>query len=254
MSTKLAFAGLLASITLTACGGGGDSAPAQVVTPSHPSSQGGTVPDYVLTPGSGPLVVLMATTKETATLGVMGGVPSSLISAGYKLLALDLPCHGADEDPNLPPLHQLTCWRNRIEAGDSQIFTRFCDGLSDVLDELDVEQVFVVGQSRGGYVGAVCAARDARIRKLVMLAPVTDLDRLSEFSGYRVDQAIFGLGRFADTLKTIDVRVRIGNDDTRVDTASAVAFAQSVNADLDLVDFSGHVPPEDGSTVRWLGE
>jgi pimeloyl-ACP methyl ester carboxylesterase len=255
MITKLTFTGVLASMTLAACGGGGEGASsAQVITPSHPTGQGGTVPDYVLTPGSGPLVVLMATTKETATLGVMGTVPSRLISAGYKLLALDLPCHGADEDPNLPPLNQLTCWRNRIESGDSQIFTRFCDGLSDVFDELDVEQVYVVGQSRGGYVAAVCAARDARIRKVVMIAPVTDLQRLSEFAGATVDQATFGLARFFETLKTIEVRVRIGNNDTRVDTASAVAFAQAINADLDLVDIPGHVPPEDGSTVRWLAD
>jgi pimeloyl-ACP methyl ester carboxylesterase len=192
--------------------------------------------------------------KDDATIGPMGTVPSELVSAGYKLLALDLPCHGADADPAFLPLEQLKCWRKRIEAGDSQIFTRFCSGLSAVLDQLDVDQAYIVGQSRGGYVGAICAGRDARIRKLVMLAPVTDLQRLTEFNGYTVDATTFGLARYASALRTIGVRVRVGNDDQRVGTDAAVAFAQSVNASLDVVAIPGHVPPEDGSTVRWLGE
>jgi pimeloyl-ACP methyl ester carboxylesterase len=196
----------------------------------------------------------MAMTKDDALTTTMGSVPSGLISAGYRLLALDLPCHGTDTDINLPPLTSLRCWRNRIEAGDQQLFVRYCNGLSAVLDELDVEDVYVVGQSRGGYVAAICAARDPRIRKLMMIAPVTNLQRLSEFDGYVVDQSVFGLQQHADALRTIAIRVRIGRDDQRVGTEAAIEFAGWAGASLDIVDMAGHVPPDDGSTVTWLGE
>jgi pimeloyl-ACP methyl ester carboxylesterase len=238
-------------LALAGCGAGGGSS-ASAPPPVHAVTPPAVLPDYVLTPGSGKLVVLMGMTKEDATSGILGDMPARLISAGYKLLALDLPCHGADADPALPMM-QLLCWRNRIEAGDRQVFAKYCAGLSAVFDDLVVDQAYIVGQSRGGYVAAICAFSDARIRKVAMIAPVTDLQRLTEFDGYQVDQSVYGLMRLAPWLRAIDIRVRIGNNDERVSTESAVAFAKLVGAELDIVDVPGHVPLEDGSTIAWLG-
>lgn len=211
------------------------------------------LPAYEFISNHGPLVVLMAMDMHTTLYtNSMGGVASDLLSAGFSLLALDLPCHGADATE--PAKFELVCWRKRIEAGDTEMFRRFCSGLSLVLDQIGATEAAVVGQSRGGYVGVTCAAYDERIRNIALLSPVTDLQRLTEFDGYAVDQQILGLAQFAPYLGDRHIMIRIAADDSRVGTDAAVTFGQLVNADIRLVDFVGHVPPEDGSTTAWLLE
>jgi pimeloyl-ACP methyl ester carboxylesterase len=186
---------------------------------------------------------------QTLYGGSMGRTPSDLIGAGFSLLALDLPCHGADATE--PAGQELVCWRKRLEGGDRQLFTRFCSGLSAVLDHLNVQQAYVVGQSRGGYVAATCAAYDRRLTRLVLLKPASDLTRLSEFSGFDPGPD-FLLTRYQPALIDRSILVRIGNADTRVGTDAAILFAQTVGATLRIVDTPGHDLPEDGSTVEWL--
>lgn len=186
---------------------------------------------------------------QTLYGGSMGRTPSDLISAGFSLLALDLPCHGADATE--PAGQELVCWRKRLESGDRQLFTRFCTGLSAVLDHLGAPEAYVVGQSRGAYVAVVCAAADRRLRRLVLLKPVTDLTRLTEFNGFDPGPD-FLLTRYQSALADRSILVRIGNADTRVGTDAAIQFAQTVGATLRVVDIPGHDLPEDGSTVEWL--
>lgn len=211
------------------------------------------LPAYEFIANNGPIVILMAMDMHTTLYtNSMGGVVSDLLSAGFSLLALDLPCHGTDATE--PAKFELVCWRKRIEGGDTEMFRRFCSGLSLVLDQIGATEASVVGQSRGGYVGVTCAAYDDRIRNIALLSPVTDLQRLTEFDGYAVDQHVFGLAQFAPYIVDRHIMIRIAADDSRVGTEAAVTFGHLVNADIRLVDFVGHVPPEDGSTTAWLLE
>lgn len=199
---------------------------------------------YVFVRNDGPLVVLLAMDADNTLHGSMGRVVPDLEEAGFSLLTLDLPCHGRDADKDVSP---LTCWRNRIERGDTEIFRRFCSELSASLDAIGASNVRVVGQSRGAYVAATCAAMDQRITALALLMPVTDLQRLAEFDGFRVDQLRFGLPAVR-----VPTYIRIGRADDRVGTDAAMEYGQRVSAKIDLVDVVGHKTEEDGSTVRWL--
>jgi hypothetical protein len=232
---------------LTACGGGVSTLS---VPPLAPLPKVDKLPAYQVI-GSGPLVVVLAMDLQ-ATLyesGTTDTIVPRLLSAGYSVMSLDLPCHGADAEPGVQP---LDCWAQRIAAGDKDIFLSFCAGLFGVLDELGAKQVAVVGVSRGSYVAITCAAYDERFRDLALEIPVTDLNYLTEFKSLPVDEALFGTDQYVPYLKDRASLVRIGKDDTRVGTALAVAFAQKVGATLELTDAVGHDVAEDGSTITWL--
>jgi hypothetical protein len=201
--------------------------------------------------GSGPLVVVLAmdmqeTLHDPATTDKL---VSRLLSAGYSVMSLDLPCHGADAEPGVKP---LDCWAKRIAAGDKDIFLGFCSGLLGVLDALHAWDVGVVGISRGAYVAITCAAYDQRFRDLALEIPVTDLNYLTSFKSLPVDEAVFGTGQYVPHISDRAILVRIGKHDTRVGTALAEAFAREVGATLELTDAVGHEIAEDGSTITWL--
>ncbi len=245
---------LLVVVALCGCNGDGMESISAAPEPAPPPKLQAPpkvtqTPAYELIQNSGPLVVLMATDMHSTLYGsVMDTIPSELIGAGYSLLALDLPCHGADAGTSSP----LSCWRHRIEGGDTEIFTRFCAGLSAVLDEIGATEVSVVGQSRGGYMAVTCAAYDLRIRNLALIMPVTDLQRLYEFDGYTVDEAMFGVDQYLPYIEDRDMLVRISKFDDRVGTDLAVSFADRAHAELQLVDEPGHSIADDGHTAAWL--
>jgi pimeloyl-ACP methyl ester carboxylesterase len=164
-------------------------------------------------------------------------------------MSLDLPCHGADAEPGVQP---LDCWAQRIAAGDKDIFLTFCAGLFRVLKRLGVSEVGIVGISRGAYVAITCAAYNERFRDLALEIPVIDLNYLTEFKSLPVDEALFGTDQYVPYVRDRAILVRIGRNDTRVGTALAVAFAQEVDATLELTDAVGHLIAEDGSTITWL--
>ncbi len=201
--------------------------------------------------GGGPIVVVLAmdmqeTLYDSATTDTI--VPR-LLNAGYAVMSLDLPCHGADADPGVQP---LDCWAQRIAAGDKDIFLSFCAGLFGVLDKMGVSEVGIVGVSRGAYVAITCAAYNERFRDLALEIPVTDLNYLTEFKSLPVDETFFGTDQYVPYIRDRASLVRIGKDDTRVGTVLAVEFAQKVGATLELTDAVGHVIAEDGSTITWL--
>jgi hypothetical protein len=82
---------------LTACGGGSSTPP---VRPLAAMPKADKLPAYEVI-GSGPIVVVLAmdmqeTLYNSATTDTI--VPR-LLSAGYSVMSLDLPCHGADAEP-----------------------------------------------------------------------------------------------------------------------------------------------------------
>lgn len=212
------------------------------------------MPAYKLV-GSGPIVIVLSTdiAETLVTTGPYDYV-TRLNAAGFSVLTLDLPCEGANADHSSQALldDPLLCWAVHIADGDRDIFLSFCSGLLDVLDELNQPVAGIIGISRGAYVSSTCAAYDDRIKNLALIIPLTNLNYLSEFADYQVNEAEFGLQQFYPELRDKHILVRIGKDDTRVGTANAVAFAESVGATLQLLDTVGHSAPEDGTTIIWL--
>lgn len=232
---------------LTACGGSSSSSQSPTLPEVPPV---GELPAYEVI-GSGPLVVVLAmsmqdTLYSSATTHTL--VPR-LLSAGYSVMSLDLPCHGADAELGMEP---LDCWAERISGGDEDIFLRFCSGFTEVLDQLTASAVSMVGISRGAYVGITCAAYDERFVNLVLGIPVTDLNYLTEFKALPVDETLFGTDQYAPYLRNRNSLVRIGKNDERVGTELATDFAETIGATLVLTDAIGHDMAEDGSTIDWL--
>jgi len=240
-------AGTVLLALLTACGSGGSMPSLQ---PLAPLPKVDKLPAYQVI-GSGPLVVVLAMDMQQTLYesGTTYTIVPRLLSAGYSVMSLDLPCHGADAEPGVQP---LVCWAQRIAAGDKDLFLSFCAGLLGVLNELGSPQIGIVGISRGAYVAITCAAYDENFRDLALEIPVTDLNYLTEFKWLPVDETLFGTDQYAPYIRNRFILVRIGKDDTRVGTALAVAFAHKVGATLQLTDAVGHDVAEDGSTITWL--
>jgi hypothetical protein len=238
---------MLLSAVLAACG---DVTSTVQVQPLATLPKVDKLPVYKII-GTGPLVVALAMDLQETLYdpGTTDTIVPRLLSAGYSVMSLDLPCHGADAQPGVQP---LDCWAQRIAAGDKDIFLDFCAGLSGVLDQLGVSQVAIVGVSRGSYVAITCAAYDDRFRDLALEIPVTDLNYLTEFKSLPVDETLFGTNQYVPYIMDRFNLVRIGKDDTRVGTSLAVAFARKVGATLELTDAVGHAVAEDGSTITWL--
>jgi len=231
------------------CSGG--SSPA-AVPPLAPLPVVKEAPSYTLIKGRGPVVILLATDMNDTLYNVVtGGENVWLIESGYSVLSMDLPCHGANNA--MPGVDPLNCWAWYLEKGDKTLFTEFCAGLSAVLDELHETDVSIMGVSRGAYVAVTCAAYDDRIKNLVLISPLTDLNYLYEFApSHEVNEQEFGIGQFEPYIKDRPILVRVGARDTRIGTSLAVIFALEVGATLQVLDTIGHSAPEDGSSIKWL--
>jgi dienelactone hydrolase len=154
---------------------------------------------------------------------------------GFLGVALDPPCHGADAKKDEPG--ELNGWRARLEKGNDLVGT-FTARASAVLDYLikegytDTERVAVCGTSRGGFLAYHFAAADRRVKAAAGFSPVTNLLALREFAGLEKHEPTQKLSvvRHADRLAGRAVWVSIGNNDERVSTDDAIAFARRVVA------------------------
>lgn len=158
-----------------------------------------------------------------------------LAPAGVLSVVLDAPAHGADAAPGEPP--ELGGWAYRVGHG-KPFLDPFLDRVSAALDHFiavgwaDPQRIAACGTSRGGFLAFHVAAHDLRIRAVAGIAPVTDLAALREFSSLNPtpDASGLALATLAPRLAGRPVWLCIGNDDTRVDTDRAIAFARAVVA------------------------
>jgi dienelactone hydrolase len=171
--------------------------------------------------------------QSTLERDVFAKVAWLLAKQGFITVALDLPCHGADEKPGEPP--RLAGWCARVKAGDSLV-PAFVSKASQVLDFLiqsgytNPERVAACGISRGGFMAIHFTAAEPRVKCVAAVAPVTDLRALSEFAGMENETAARSLAvtNVADKVAGRGVWVYIGNDDERVGTDNAIAFTRLV--------------------------
>jgi pimeloyl-ACP methyl ester carboxylesterase len=248
---------LAMSLVLSACGGSSGTAPAgtadPLVQPLAVEPVVTTTPTYGAI-GSGPVVVVLALDMYNTLYNsakTSGFVPE-LVKERYTVVSLDLPCHGADAEPG--QTDPLTCWAQRIAAGDSDIFLRFCSGLSDVLDAMKVQSAAILGISRGGYVAATCAAYEPRFKDLIMEIPLTDLNYLTEFKPYPVEETPFNLQQYIPYLLDRARYLSIDAGDVRVGAQLAESFAEQAGMDLLVTNAPNHViePSEVAHATAWL--
>ena len=176
------------------------------------------------------LAMTGAETLQTEPFAVSG---RELARRGWLVVSLDIPGHGREAKGGEPA--GIAAWRVRIEKGGP-----FVDDLarrvSAVLDYLisenaiDPARIAIEGTSRGGFLAAHVAAREPRFKAVVMYAPVTDLQYLTEFHGQEKHPRLqaLALSRLAEKLSDRKMWLVIGNDDGRVNTDSAIQFTRDV--------------------------
>jgi len=241
---------LAVACALSACGGGTTSsqAPALAPEPTVATPHYGSV-------GAGPPIVVLALDEQDTLYNSAstGGVVPALVGAGYTVVSLDLPCHGADAEPGVAP---LDCWAQRLHAGDTELFTRFCAGLSKVLDAEHIERAGILGISRGGYMATTCAAYEPRFTAIVLENPVTDLNYLAEFKGLEVNEQLFSLQQYVPYLTGDRIMLSIDAIDDRVGASLAEAFAGEIHAKLEVTDAPDHTitPAVAAAAATWFIE
>lgn len=148
---------------------------------------------------------------------------AQLRHAGWDVRLVEMPC-GAD----------LDCWsRGAHKPGMLRDLPARVAKLAR-----GRERVALIGVSRGGYL-ALRLAGTPGVTEVVALSPVTDLMRLTEFRGVKLSPEY----RLAPAHGR--VFIAIGNEDERVGTDAAMAYA------VHLVggDFTLHVLPTKGHVV-----
>lgn len=200
--------------------------------------------------GSGPVVIVLATSIKETHAGGITTLPRELVAAGFSVVSLDLPCHGVDAGWFSKG---LTCWRERMDRRELD-FSRFASKVSDVLTFLQRDQAAIVGVSRGAYPSFIAAAMDPRITRVVAIGPVTELTALSEFKG----AATGGLAPYQDRLASKRMFLTMQSDDDRVSTKAALRFVAGVQSrggkiDVHLVPGRGHNTVIDNAAIMaWL--
>ena len=188
--------------------------------------------------GTGPAPTLFV---FTGTIALTLGDPyyrqpgAELAEHGYLSVSLDLPSHGAARSPDEP--EGLAGWRYRVDHA-LPLMDAWAARAKQVLDDLvargytDPQRVAAAGTSRGGFAAAHFAARDPRVKCIALFAPVTDLGALAEFDGAGDHPAVqaLALSRQVDGLAGRGVWLVIGDQDRRVDTEAAIAFARRLSA------------------------
>lgn len=158
-------------------------------------------------------------------------LPEKLSRHGYKVVHMHLPCNG-----------DLECWAANAPKGD--FVAPFLKQMRQEIRYYGMRRVMVVGVSRGGYL-ALRSAELLEVTDILVMSPVTDLQRLQEFQTTPLPLS-YALQPSAVAQKR--VFLQIGSDDKRVGTDVALNFARDVMlADGD--DFTLNVRPTPGHTL-----
>lgn len=217
------------------------------------------------------LIILALDVESTLGQPVYRRCGNALAEQGFLCVSIDLPAHGPDKREDEP--EGLAGWRTRADR-DEDFVADLVRRVQDVLTHLiaagwtDPERVVACGTSRGGYAALQLAAAEPRVKCVAAFAPVTDLRRLREFSGTEQSALVERLSLIhqADKLAGRPVWIIIGDQDMRVGTDDAIAFARAVSREsaaqkrpsrMELIvtgDGRGHAVPEEsaGDAAKWI--
>lgn len=181
-----------------------------------------------------PVIVSLAMTgAETLQTEPYAASGRELVRNGWLAVSLDIPGHGRELRAGEPP--GIDAWRVRIEKNEPFV-DELARRVSAVLDSLisehaiDPDRIAIEGTSRGGFLAAHVAAREPRIKAVMMYAPVTDLQYVREFQSVKDHPGLkaLALSRVVDKLADRKTWLIIGNDDERVNTDSAIQFTRAL--------------------------
>lgn len=146
-----------------------------------------------------------------------------------RFFSLTLPAH----EEGLSPHNAISVWAEEMAKG-VDLLHPFFDAVQKAVDYTvqqklaDPHKLGVMGLSRGGFIASHVAARDKRFQHMVQFAPVTRLEKAKEFHAMQGNSILHSLDLFtlAPEIADRNIRLYIGNKDTRVDTRSCFEFME----------------------------
>ena len=181
-----------------------------------------------------PLVIIFTTDIESSLNGDFTPIGLLLSQKGYPVASIDVTCHG--NDVRTKEVAGLDCWAKRIKNVNSDIFIdmvkRSYDMIADVHTHKQAEtsSIFVIGVSRGGYAALKLAQFNQAADHLILISPVTNLSKLSEFKNVEVNKNLYSLEASYKNLANDHIFLQIGTTDDRVGTNEALNFVNGVVA------------------------
>lgn len=195
----------------------------------------GLSPIHFLGPplSSGPLPAVFyfsLSAEESLSLDPFNQPALRFMEHGLRVFSITLPAH----DGAFPHPHAMQAWAEDIRTGGKNL-TEFLENCIASIDYLisegwiDKHKIAVAGLSRGAYISFLLAARDQRIRSVLGFAPLTQFSTLYDIDDQKIHEfPLSDLKLYAEQLSDKKVKVYIGNNDTRVSTASCFAFIEKL--------------------------
>lgn len=185
---------------------------------------------------------------SSTTIDVYPELAGTIRQRGYHVEQIDPPCREIAD----------WVWWVRQSRDPAEQYAKICTRRLDDLiagGTVDPGRVYALGISRDAYQSLTWSAKDGRVRRVAMLAPLSDLGQLSEFQGVSTKGRLLDL---APHLGSTRIAVWISTDDRRVSTPAARRFAEEVKAECHeyaaVPGTNGHdVTPEVlAEAVDWL--
>lgn len=136
------------------------------------------------------LVIFVHGYKGYKDWGAFDKMSSLFLDEGFALLKFNFSHNGGTpEQPiDFPDLDAFGNNNYTMELDDLQSVLNWITSNEEVQHEINLDNITLIGHSRGGAIATLTAAKDARIKNLVTWAAVCDLDRSMFHEGDELEQ------------------------------------------------------------------
>ena len=137
-----------------------------------------------------PLVIFCHGYKGYKDWGAFDLMVSNFLKAGLALLKFNFSHNGCtpDQPIDFPDLDAFGNNNYTKELDDLESIINWICTTTKFKNEIDTNNITLIGHSRGGAIAIIKAAEDARIKKLVTWAAVSDLDRTMFHEGAELNK------------------------------------------------------------------
>jgi len=137
-----------------------------------------------------PLVIFCHGYKGYKDWGAFDLMSSSFLEAGIALLKFNFSHNGCtpDQPIDFPDLDAFGNNNYTKELDDLESIINWISTTTKFKNEIDTNNISLIGHSRGGAIAIIKAAEDSRIKKLVTWAAVCDLNRTMFHEGAELNK------------------------------------------------------------------